>query len=82
MYKFKVYHPKYCPKCQFSLNYLKGADVDSVLIKDDNRNSMNTFIEKGYTSFPIIQVIEDGVLIDEWQGLNMQKLRKYQPKKG
>ena len=80
-YSFIMYHPLHCARCEFSKRYLKGFKVTDVLLDDRNQQLVEEFRNKGYQSFPVIQVFEGENMIDEWNNLNIKKLEKYTRKK-
>lgn len=86
-----IYTKPNCSKCRLTFNAIKSSDAKYSMIQllgDDATDEekkyfdkkLSEFKEKGFRSFPVVEVYQDGNKIDEWCDFNFQKIRKYTKK--
>lgn len=80
--KIVVKHKPGCPKCRFTMNYLDQHHFefkDILIHPEEDRKAIQELLDEGDLSFPVVYVYSDkGNLIDHWDDLRMDELKKLQ----
>lgn len=74
MIKAVIYKPEHCPKCEFSKKRMQFEYSTVVLDPDRDKQMFDDFRIKGYSSFPVIQIFDEDIRVDEWNDLNFAKI--------
>lgn len=82
MYKIVVYEKtkSVCMPCRFTKRELEKHqwEVELRALEDLSDTQLEMFRNLGLSSAPIVQVFaENGILLDEWSGHNVNKLKEY-----
>lgn len=74
--KVLVYYNEKCQKCIMTekLFHKAGYKVKKILI---NNNTIKYMKSKGMVSAPLVQIIEEDIIIDEWSDFKLKNIRKY-----
>lgn len=75
--KALIYHTKGCQKCRLTKALLGSTEVEMKLVDPSNKDLLNKFRDKGIKSFPVCEIIKDGLIIDEWNDFKPDKIDLY-----
>ena len=74
-----IYHTKGCQKCRLTNMLLGTTNTKMIEITSEDKR-LEQFRQRGYSSFPVVEVYKDGELIDGWTDLNLDKIKLYKNK--
>lgn len=75
--KITIYHPHFCPRCLFTKKRLTVPFKDVEVDREKDGATLQTLRDKGFTSFPVVFVYQEGKIIDSWSGYNEKKIDEY-----
>lgn len=75
--KITIYHPHFCPRCLFTKKRLTVPFKDVEVDREKDGATLQILRDKGFTSFPVVFVYQEGKIIDSWSGYNEKKIDEY-----
>ena len=71
-----IYYLPNCPKCKMTVNLFNRGSIKvvSIPLSDSMEEEM---ITKGQHSAPLVQIRNDGKLIDEWNDFRPELIKQY-----
>lgn len=79
MYQVEIYVKKGCPKCHMTMNKMSSyVKLNQHLVNPvHDLDIMKQFVDKGYQSFPVVKVIKDNKVVDEWCDFRVDKIKEW-----
>lgn len=68
-----IYTKPNCPKCRMTMMRL-DLPIEH---HDATPADFERFKEQGYRSMPIVQIVKDGKVIDEWSDMRPDKIKEW-----
>lgn len=78
--KITIYHPHFCPMCLFTKKRLTVPFTEVEVDREKDEATLQTFRDRGFVSFPVVFVYQEGKIIDSWDGYNEKKIDEYNRK--
>lgn len=72
--QIQIYGKKNCMKCKTTKLHLPNANYTELDLDDPK---IQEFRDQGIRAMPVVQVFQDGVLIEQWNDFNFNKIREY-----
>lgn len=74
MIKALLYRPEHCPRCRVSKKRMQFYYDEFVIDSNRDKQLLDDFRNRGYSSFPVIQIFDGDIRVDEWCGLQIGKI--------
>ena len=79
MYQVEIYAKKGCPKCRMTMKQMSAyTKLNQHMVNPGHDLSIiKQFVDKGYQSFPVVKIIKDNKVVDEWCDFRVDKIKEW-----